>query len=214
MRHMTTFEHAMLGGSLALALGCHKRQGWSLVATAAVAGAVPDWDGLSIAFGGSAYASIHRIWGHNLLMASVAGAVVGALGYWIRASGRMQRTLAAEPSSVALDLSAQRQAGFLFEWLPVSVLAALIHLPADVVYSGHPEMTSWPLKLLWPFSGQGWVWPLVPWGDVGATLLFVAEMFAIYRWPRRAQSLACLTLLAVLSYIGVRGLSYASHGSN
>ncbi len=78
---MTTYEHAMLGGSLALVLGCQRRHGWGLIAAAALAANTPDWDALTLAFGGWAYAQAHRVWGHNLLVASCTGILVGLLAY-------------------------------------------------------------------------------------------------------------------------------------
>lgn len=61
------------------------------------------------------------------------------------------------------------------------------------------------MPLLWPFSEQRWVWPLVPWGDLGTTLIFVSEMFALYRWPTRSRAIAAVTLLTLIGYIGLRG---------
>jgi hypothetical protein len=68
----------MLGGSLALASGLQRRYGWGIVALAGAAAALPDLDGLSIAFGSQAYANAHRVWGHNLLVAGGMGAAAGA----------------------------------------------------------------------------------------------------------------------------------------
>lgn len=45
---MTTFEHAMLGANGVVASGLHDRFGWRLVALAAIAAIVPDWDGLTV----------------------------------------------------------------------------------------------------------------------------------------------------------------------
>ena len=91
---MTTFEHAMCGATLTLALGCHRTQGWGIVAMAACAAALPDWDGASIAFGGFAYAKVHRVWGHNLLVAGGMGALVGGVGYLAHLSTRFRRKVA------------------------------------------------------------------------------------------------------------------------
>ena len=41
----------MLGASLALAARLQSRHGWRIVAMAAVAAVLPDWDGLTILFG-------------------------------------------------------------------------------------------------------------------------------------------------------------------
>ncbi len=200
---------------MALAGGSQRRHGWSIVAMAAAAGAFPDWDGLSIVLGGSVYGQVHRVWGHNVLAASLAGLCVGGVGYLCRLSARVRR------ATVKLWQPAARKDGAdagpmvepprvtfsaigLTEWLLIGWLAAIIHLPADVIFSGRPGMTDWPLKLLWPFSQHGWAWPIVPWGDVATSIIFVAEMFALYRWPNRGQRLAWLTLLAVVGYVGLR----------
>lgn len=204
---MTTYEHGMLGTTLALALGCQRRQGWPIVAAAAVASALPDWDGLSLAMGGAAYARVHRVWGHNVLVATCSGLLVGVTGYlWSLSLRKPAPVIEAEPHG---DVPPQRSFTIrsLNEWIVICVLASLIHLPADMIYSGHPEMRNWPLQLLWPFSERGWVWPLVAWGNVGTSLLFVGEMFALYRWPKRTRSIAWLTLLALHGYILACGLS-------
>ena len=48
---MTFYEHAMLGATLALVAGLQRRHGWRIVAMAAVAAVLPDWDGLTIVLG-------------------------------------------------------------------------------------------------------------------------------------------------------------------
>jgi membrane-bound metal-dependent hydrolase YbcI (DUF457 family) len=202
---MTTYEHAMLGATLALAVGCHRRrEDWLLVAVAGAAAAAPDWDGLSLAFGAEAYARAHRTWGHNLLAASVAGLAVGAAGYLCHLSARVQRAVArmrskSSPADIVVPAFSCRG---LARWAVVGWLAALSHLPADLVYSGHPQLRSWPIQVFWPFSTEGWVWPLVSWGDLTTTFLFIAEMFVLYRWPKHAQLIAVLTLVLVHAYVG------------
>jgi hypothetical protein len=72
------------------------------------------------------------------------------------------------------------------------------------VYAGAPGLSNWPLQLLWPFSTTGWGWPIVPWGDLGVTGIFVAEMFAWYRWRGYGQLIAAATLIVVLGYVAAR----------
>src|SRR5919201_1944561 len=98
---MTVYDHAMAGLSLALAAGLHRRYGWSIAVLAGVAAALPDWHGLSILFGPGAYAHVHRVWGHNLLAASVLGGLAGGLTYAADLPRRLRR-LAAPPSPVAV----------------------------------------------------------------------------------------------------------------
>jgi membrane-bound metal-dependent hydrolase YbcI (DUF457 family) len=208
---VTIFEHAMLGSTLALALGCRRRHGWALVVVAAVAAALPDWDGLSLAFGVIAYAKVHRVWGHNVLIASIVGATAGGLGYLVQRASRFRRATVRLWPRLAASEPIPPFSGFrLACWVVVGMLAALSHLPADLVYSGNSQMRSWPVQLLWPFSDQGWVWPLVAWGDLTTTLIFIGAMFALYRWPGRAQVIAGLTLLLVHGYVGLCWLRVAT----
>jgi membrane-bound metal-dependent hydrolase YbcI (DUF457 family) len=208
---MTFYEHAMLGGTLALALGARRRHGWPIIAMAGIAAALPDWDGLSLAFGPAAYSSVHRVWGHNLLASALVGAVAGGVGLLchcstsVRRRGLLLLNKLGQPSPIEQPtppLSAHAVA----VWIAVGVLAGISHLPADVIYSGSPGTPDWPLPLLWPFSPRSWSFPILVWGDFGPTLIFIAEMFALYRWQKRANLIAWLTLLAVIGYLTTRWL--------
>jgi hypothetical protein len=206
---MTSYEHAVLGGTLALAVGAHRRHGWPLVFLAGAAAALPDWDGLSLAFGPAAYSAAHRVWGHNLLAALLGGGLVGALGYLCYHSARVRGQARTFLEKLGQPPAAPQppppsSAHALAVWVVVGVLAGLSHLPADVIYGSSPGAGSWPVPLLWPFSPRGWSLPLLGWGDLGPTLVFIGEMFALYRWPARAQLLAWLALLAVLGYLAIR----------
>lgn len=195
----------MLGGTLALAVGSVRRQGWGLVFVAGLAAALPDLDGVSLAFGAEAYARVHRTWGHNFLIAGCSGALVGGVGYLVCQSAQARRaTLRLWPSSFPSISEAPAQTFcrlHLFQWMIVGVVAGLSHLPVDALYSGHPDMRSWPVQVFWPFSSEGWVLPVVAWGSVVTSLIFITEMFAIYRWPQRAQAIAFLTLLILSAYL-------------
>jgi hypothetical protein len=205
---MTFYEHAMLGATFALAAGARRRHGWGLIAAAGVAAALPDWDGLSLLFGGEAYGAVHRTWGHNLLAACLAGVACGVAGYLCHRSTRVRRytqslleRLEAGKSPLPTEPFAASTPSV---WVAVGVLAALLHLPADLIYGSAPGVKDWPLKPLWPFSPREWAWPVLAWGDLVPTALFVAEMFALYRWPARARLVAALTLLVMAGYIAVR----------
>lgn len=137
----------MLGATLALALGSHRRQGWGIVFMAGAAAAAPDWDGLSLAFGAAAYGSAHRVWGHNLLGALLAGGLVGVLGFLCQRSVRVRRKLQSllrkldrptgQGSETNSSLLAPRAGGgrmhALAVWIAVGVLAGLSHMPTDVI---------------------------------------------------------------------------------
>jgi membrane-bound metal-dependent hydrolase YbcI (DUF457 family) len=189
---MMYYDHALLGGTLALALGAQRRHGWGIVFTAAIAGMLPDWDGLSEPFGQPAYVRVHRVWGHNLPAALLAGALFAAAVYLVRTSVD-ERQPGARGAFSRHDLAA---------WVLVGALAAFMHVMFDLLYSGRWRSPDWPVKLWWPFSARGWAWPVVPWSDWGATLILLAEVVALCCWPARARALAVLTLLVVVAYVG------------
>lgn len=207
---MTTFEHAMLGINGTLAVGLHRKHGWQITVMAALVAILPDWDGLSLLFGAAAFDESHRVWGHNLLVASVLAVAVAGLDWRLGIIDHACRRLARWVPGLStgpLPRKRSRSTGPNFvTWSATAVLAAYSHLAVDLVYSGHAELGNWQLELLWPFSRRGWAYPLVPWGDVGATVIFVAGMFALLRWPPRSQSIAGTTLAAVAGYIVVRGM--------
>jgi membrane-bound metal-dependent hydrolase YbcI (DUF457 family) len=200
----------MVGINLALASGLHRRYGWPIVSVAAFTSALPDWDGLSILFGGEAYARAHRVWGHNLLVAAGSGAAVAMLaygldlrGYFTKIADRFRRGAPASDK-----LTRARPPAFCFVdlviWLSVGIISSLSHLAVDLFYSFHAQLTPWPLPLLWPFSDRTWVFPAVAYGDLGATAIFIIEMFCLVRWPARAQFIAWISLSLVAAYIVIR----------
>jgi len=91
---MTVFEHAMIGLDGALAAGLARRHGWQIVAWAACAAVLPDWDGLAILLGAWGYAEGHRVWGHNLLVAGVLAAIASLLAWRLDILTRAQIRLA------------------------------------------------------------------------------------------------------------------------
>jgi membrane-bound metal-dependent hydrolase YbcI (DUF457 family) len=210
---MTFFEHAMLGGTLTLAVGLDRRHGWRIAVMAGIAAMLPDWDGLTLIFGGAAYDMSHRIWGHNLLVAAILGGLFGLVEFQFNGIGRVRnwfaRRAARVPSSEPPEnrIATARTPFDAIAWCIVGALASLSHLAADLFYSSHPWMSDWPLQLLWPFSRREFALRVVHWGDVGATIIFVLEMFALYHWPRRGQRIACLSLAMVCWYVAIRAMA-------
>jgi membrane-bound metal-dependent hydrolase YbcI (DUF457 family) len=206
---MTTYEHAMLGVTGALAAGLDRRWGWPIVALAGFVAVLPDWDGLAILCGPAVFDRVHRTLGHNLLVCVVLGAVVAALDYRYRLALRVKEYLGRHLRVLASERPSPTRSAFrtdeLAIWMAVGVAASLSHLAADLVFSGHPVLSDWGLRLFWPFSDRFWAYPMVPWGDPGVTLVFVAGMFAMIRWRRHRRMIAGLTLILVLGYIAIRG---------
>lgn len=210
---MTTFEHVMLAVNGCLAIGLQRRYGWNLVALAACSAVVPDWDGLTLMGGGVLFDLAHRTWGHCLLVSLLLATVLGICDYRFDLMGRVMRRYRRLTHSQLVEHEGcgarQRTCRGYVVWSTVSILAALSHLAADVVFSGGRGLPDWSLKLFWPFSERGVVYPLVPWGDVGVTLVFVIGMFAMYRWRAHVSGIAGGTLGLVVLYAVLRGLTVA-----
>lgn len=211
---MTTYEHAMLGITGVLAAGLNRRYGWPIVAIAAVAAVSPDWDGVTIVAGTAAFAASHRVWGHNVWACIATGILIGCLDYRCDAVTRGGRFLGrllhlsmpGEPPRIRAAWSL----GGLAVWIGVAVLAALSHLAADLVFSGSATLPDWQLQLWWPVSSAGYVFPLVSWGDAGVSIVFVAGMFAMWKWPGRLQAISAVTLAAVVVYVAARGACWGA----
>jgi membrane-bound metal-dependent hydrolase YbcI (DUF457 family) len=208
-RAVTLFEHALIGIDGALALGLQRQHGWQIVALAGVAALLPDIDGLTILFGPQCYAGGHRVWGHNLLVTGLLAAIVSAAVYYSDSLTRIQRRLGRHVQALSIsnaEKAAERRRADLLLWLTVGVAAAYSHLLADVVFSAGKDLPVWGVPLLWPFSAKEWAFPLLPWGDIGATLILAAGMFAMLRWPKQARLIAAGSLLATAAYLAARGL--------
>jgi membrane-bound metal-dependent hydrolase YbcI (DUF457 family) len=206
---MTFFEHALVGVDGAVAAGLHRRFGWPIVALSASMAVLPDWDGLTILLGARCFADAHRVWGHNLPVAGLLAAVLSGLAWRFDLLPKVQQWLMRRhPLTMTVQSPAyppKRSAGQAFSWMAVGVIAAYSHLLADLVFSANSQLPVWGLQLFWPLSRSSWAYPLVPWGDVGVTLLLVAGMFAMVRWSQWSRAIALCTLGLVLLYIVVRG---------
>lgn len=207
---MTTIEHAMLGINGALSAGLHRRWGWQIVALAGVAATSPDWDGVFMLSQSVSLTEGHRVWGHNILTCVLVGLVLGGLDYHfdlVTRSGRsFTRLLRLNVPHESLMARKRFSTRGLATWAAVAIVAALSHLPADMVVSGTSSLPDWEVQVLWPFSRQGWVFPRVPWGDAGITIVFVVGMFAMARWKSHVRAIASATLLLMVAYIIIRPL--------
>jgi hypothetical protein len=206
---MTSFEHALVGVDAALAAGLDRRFSWPIVAFAAVASVLPDWDGLTLFLGASMFADAHRVWGHNLLVAGLLGAVTAVLVYQGDVLPRIHRRLARRWPMLSTDTltetTPKHSTGQLLAWIATGVIAAYVHLLADLVFSANSQLPVWGLPLLWPWNHTAWAYPLVPWGDIGTSVVLAAGMFAMVRYPKRRSIIAIGALAAVVLYIAVRG---------
>ncbi len=199
----------MLGINGVLATGLQRRFGWQVAALAGLAAIAPDWDGLTILWSTTVFADAHRVWGHNLLACVLLGVMMGTLDYRFdlvtRCARWLQKLLPLEIAERNIEIRGSFTMSGQTTWIVVAVAAALSQLPADAVVSGAEGLSDWEVQPFWPFSSQGWVFPLVPWGDVGITVVFVMGMFAMLRWRSRVRLIAVLTLCGAIGYIAIRG---------
>ena len=206
---MTTIEHAILGGYLVLASGANRRFGWPLVAMAGMAAVVPDWDGLTLLYSAALCDVAHRCWGHALVVCLPIAVLLSVLDYRFDCITRLAR-FGAHWLRITVDKSklVQRSAfdakGYL-AWVLAATIATLSHVCTDMIFSGHADFADWPIKIFWPFREIGFVYPMVPWGDIGVTIVFFCGMFAMLKWQKMTQHIAILTLVATTFYIVVRG---------
>ncbi len=210
---MTIYEHAMVGVNGALALGLNRRHGWQIVALAGVAAVLPDLDGLTILLGPSLYAVGHRLWGHNLLVAGLVAAVVSAIAYQTDAFTKIEIWLAKHWKVLSADREPRtRRFPELLLWIVVGVVAVYSHLLMDFMFSAGKNLPVWGVPLLWPFNDTAWAYPLVPWGDIGATAILAISMFAMLRWPTWIRTTATISLIALAAYMVASGMYYRLGG--
>jgi hypothetical protein len=205
---MTVYEHAMIGINGSLAMGLHRRHGWQIVALAGFAATLPDLDGVTILLGPNLYAEGHRLWGHNLLVAGLVAAFVSAIVYQTDAATKAQRWLARrwKAFSVCGDpTETPHRRMELCLWIVVGVAAAYTHLLTDILFSGGRNLPIWGVPLLWPFAGMAWAYPLVPWGNIGATVILAASMFAMLYWQAWIRTIATGSLIGVVAYMIICG---------
>lgn len=202
---MTTFEHALLGVNGLLASGWQHKYGWKMVALAGVAAVVPDWDGLPMLVDMARFEHGHRVWGHNLLACCVVGLVLATIDYCYDIVGRLAswccRWGPFKPFRTQVEIRERWHRGEWAAWMLVAVLAALTQIPADAVVSGAAGLSDWKLKPLWPFSAWELIYPMVPWGNIGITMIFSVTMIFQVKFPQRTRAFALASLSAVFIYI-------------
>ena len=201
---MTSPEHTMVGILGAMALGLHKRFGWPVVAFAAVVSNVPDWDGLPMLFDMQRFESGHRVWGHNLVVIVATSVALGwtqARFTWVQRVGCFVARFL--PSEVVITEQRPDTSIAMSVFIFVGIGFQSVHLVCDMVVSGGQGLSDWLVKPFWPFGNTGFVYPLIPWGDVGPTVIMIAGLIGIAKFGL-AQFVAVLTFVVLISYLFCR----------
>ena len=207
---MTTPEHTLVGIHFAFATGLHRFVGWRGVAMAAVASNVPDWDGIPMLFDMQRFESGHRVWGHSIMSIFLASLLLGFFQIRWDLMGSI-----ANRFSIALPKNAVAAAPRNTEWLiggigglvfsSIAMCAQLLHLPCDMVVSGGTGLSDWAIQLWWPFSSAAYVYPLIPWGDIGPTVILMCGIIVIAKRNSHLSQTSWLTIVVLCGYLVVRG---------
>lgn len=206
---MTTPEHALIGIHVAFALGCHRCFGWASVAMAGVASIVPDWDGLAMLVNMQRFEAGHRVIGHNVFLVAVCALSLGwteGRFRWIERIGSLvQRKfwrMKVDPANLSPRFSV---AASTIIFACVALVAQLLHLACDIMVSGGNDLPDWRIRPFWPMSNTGYVFPLIPWGDIGPTVILMLGIICAAKRPRYVSTISGCTLVVLVVYMVVRG---------
>jgi membrane-bound metal-dependent hydrolase YbcI (DUF457 family) len=208
---MTSPEHTLVGIHFAFATGIHRCVGWRGVTMAGIASNIPDWDGIPMLFDMQRFESGHRVWGHCLLSIILTSVLIGFMQIrwdWIgRGANRLQSVLP-QAEMVVAQQEKQETDGFMggLVFALIGMCAQLLHLPCDMVVSGGSGLSDWAVQPLWPFLNSAYVYPLIPWGDIGPTVILMAGIIAIAKRKNHISQIACLTIGTLSGYLVVCGL--------
>ncbi len=208
---MTTPEHTLVGIHLAIAAGCHRWAGWPLVGLAAVASNMPDLDGLPMLIDIQRFEQLHRVLFHNFLAIALTSIVLACSeAYWgwiSRLTGWLMMKFAT-PVTSSQSLKAEHSRMHAWRiglFFVTSFFAQAAHLPCDMVVSGGSGLSDWHVLPFWPFSDRGFVFALIPWGDIGPTLILMAGTIGMAKHKSGSSRIALITLSTLVIYVLVRG---------
>jgi membrane-bound metal-dependent hydrolase YbcI (DUF457 family) len=202
---MTTLEHTLVGIHVAIAFGVHQRFGWPAVALSGIVSNLPDWDGLPVLVNMATFEAGHRVWGHNVLWITISSLFVA----WSQWRYRWLEKLANGtrryfPQDVAVE---HCRKAVPYCWLFLfCFVAQTIHLPCDMFVSGGGGLADWEIRPFWPFDNGGFVLALIPWGDIGPTIILMAGAIVLAKYSDRRSLHAGTTLATLGAYMIIRGL--------
>jgi len=205
---MTTPEHTLVGIHFAFATGLHRFVGWRGVVMAGFASNLPDWDGIPMLFDMHRFESGHRVWGHGILSIVLSSFLVGFIQFrwdWIGCVANWFRGILPKTTIDTAPQNTQSHISILV-FATIGMCAQLLHLPCDMVVSGGNGLSDWPTQPWWPFSSAAYVYPLIPWGDIGPTVILMAGIIAIAKRKSHLSQTSWLTIVTLCVYLVVRGL--------
>jgi hypothetical protein len=87
----------------------------------------------------------------------------------------------------------------------IGMCVQLLHLLCDMVVSGGNGLSDWAIQPWWPFSTAGYVYPLIPWGDIGPTVILMAGIIAAAKLKSHLSQTSWLTIVTLCGYLLMRG---------
>ena len=87
----------------------------------------------------------------------------------------------------------------------VAVLFQVIHLGCDIIVSGGEGLSDWEVLPFWPFHDAGVVFPLIPWGDLGPTVIMMSTAVLMAAYRSRTEVIAISGLTILTAYMLFRG---------
>lgn len=212
---MTTPEHTLVGIHFAIATGIFHRFGMRSLVFAGLVSSLPDLDGLPMLINMARFESGHRVWGHNVLAIALTSLLVAFLQSRRDFSGIIATLISRRLSTSG------RQASETAPPFPVNAFSSiaafklscfcqLLHLPCDMVVSGGHGLSHWPVQPWWPFSTSGFVYPMIPWGDPGPTVILMVGIVAVVRFLPRCRRISATSLLVLVIYLTARRVLSAS----
>lgn len=215
---MTSPEHTLVGIHFAIACGLHRRWGWSSVLLAGIASNLPDWDGLPMLIDMQRFEAGHRVWGHNVVSIVLSSIVliwtevrygwINRLSHWTisnLSSSELRGEVGIEGNTS--NLATRRMYVQWTTGMIVAISVQCLHLPCDMVVSGGFGLNDWSVKPWWPFSQAEYVLPLIPWGDIGPTVIMMAGVILGAKRPGKLSKVSAVTLIVLIAYLLARGWS-------
>lgn len=177
---------------------------------AGLASNVPDWDGIPMLFDMQRFEVGHRVWGHGILsiaLTSLLLAVMQVRWDWIGWIANRLRSRFLKSVSVAPSQDSKWLVGGsgVLVFAIIGLCAQVVHWPCDMVVSGGNGLSDWAIQPWWPFSSAAYVYPLIPWGDIGPTIIMMAGVIVIAKRNRDLSITSCLTIATLCGYMVVRG---------
>jgi hypothetical protein len=177
---------------------------------AGVASNVPDWDGIPMLFDMQRFEGGHRVWGHGIVSIFLVSLLLGFFQIrwdWIG--------FIANRFPVAMPKNGVAAAPRNAEWLiggigflvfaSIAMCAQLLHLPCDMAVSGGTGLSDWAIQPWWPFSSAAYVYPLIPWGDIGPTVILMCGIIVIAKRNSHLSQTSWFTIVVLCGYLVVRG---------